>query len=356
MPEEAPKTPARRLATIETITSVNPILNADAIVRSRVRGWDVVTRLEEFQAGDTCLYIEVDAFIPANDLRFEFLAKRGVRKDANDNDGYVLKTASLRGVYSQGLALPISMFPEIANLPVGSDVTELLNIVIWEPKIPEELLGLIKGYRPSWIPATDEDRIQNVSGILSASDVTWIATEKIDGNSTTVYVDGYHDNELGVCTRNLDLIEDHTETLWSMILKLNLHEQMMLTWPGQRVVIQGETYGEGLHGNPLKIKGRKFAAFTLRLDSQEIPRNAWPAWLLDLSVPVHEELTFPTSLEIALSDVEKMYSKVNPECLAEGIVWRALDTASIIDPEDKERLSRASFKVISNRYLLKHDR
>lgn len=353
MTEELNTKTKRRLATIERIASISPIANADAIVSSRIRGWDVVSRIDEFQIDDICLYIEVDSFIPASDSRFEFLAKRGVRKDANDNEGYVLKTAQLRGAYSQGLALPIALFPELAGFSVGSDVTEQLNIVIWEPKIPEELSGQVKGFRPSWIPVTDEERLQNLPDVLEYSDHTWIATEKIDGTSTTIYVDGHNGNEHGVCTRNYDLLDNPDVTFWKLSRSLDIHTLLEETYPGQRAAIQGETFGEGIQGNPLRIKGRRFAAFTLLVGYREIPRSEWPGWLLNIAVPTHE-LSFPISLEKALSDVESLKSKITPDASAEGIVWRASDVAKLSKPD--ERYLRASFKVISNKYLLKHDR
>ena len=353
MTEELNAKTKRRLATIERIAGISPIPNADSIASSRIRGWGVVTRVDEFQVGDICLYIEVDSFLPASDPRFEFLAKRGVRKDANDNEGYVLKTAQLRGAYSQGLAMPITLFPELADLPVGSDVTEQLNIVIWEPKIPEELIGSVKGFRPNWIPVTDEERLQNLPEILEHSDHTWIATEKIDGTSTTIYVDGHQDNEWGVCTRNYDLLDNPDVTLWKLARGLKVHTLLEETYPGERAAIQGETFGEGIQANPLRIKGRRFAAFTLLVGYREIPRSEWPEWLLKIAVPTHD-LVFPSSLEEALSDVESLKSKITPDAAAEGIVWRASDVAKLSNPD--ERYLRASFKVISNKYLLKHDR
>lgn len=344
----------RRLATIESITSISPIPEADKIVLSRVRGWNVVTGINDFKVGDTCIYIEVDSFLPTNDERFAFLAKRGVRKDASDAEGYLIKTAQLRGVLSQGLALPLALFPEVEGLEVGSDVTELLNIIIWEPKIPDELMGSVNGVRPSWIPATDEDRIQNVEGILTQKEVDWIATEKIDGTSTTFYVDSSENNLEGSCSRNYDLTRNPDVTLWKLAEELEIHRLIKETYPNSRVAVQGETFGSGIQGNPLKIKDRRFAAFTLRVDYEEVPRNQWPEWLLAIAVPVHD-LAFPNSVEEALESVNSLKSKINPSENIEGIVWRARDTASLVDESGINKI-RASFKVISNSYLLKHDR
>lgn len=350
--EVAAVTGVRRLATIERITETAPIPDADAILRARVRGWDVVVRVGEFTAGDHCVYFEVDTLLDVTDERFAFLAARGVRTDAADHSGHVLRTARLRGQYSQGLALPVAAFPELGPVGddrVGEDVTGVLAVRRWDPPLPAELSGTVRGMRPSWIPATDEERVQNAAGILDA-EADWIATEKIDGTSTTFWVTG---DDHGTCSRNLDLMEQPTTMLWRLAAELNVHERLRASGLGERVVLQGETFGEGVQGNPLRIAGRRFAAFTLLVDGAEVPRGDWPDWMSELSVPVHD-LTFPATVDEALAQVDSLRSLVSPGRQVEGVVWRAGDRTHVTTA-DGARL-RASFKVISNRYLLKHDR
>lgn len=134
-----PQTTNRRLATVETIADVAAIPGADAIVRARIRGWDVVVKLGEFQVGDRCVYFEVDSMVDVEDERFAFLAPRGVRTDVDGHCGHVLRTVKLRGQYSQGLALPLSSFPELAGASVGDDVTVTLGVIKWDPPL-----------RPNW--------------------------------------------------------------------------------------------------------------------------------------------------------------------------------------------------------------
>lgn len=349
-----PDSATRKLATIELVSSVEDIPDADMIVKARIRGWDVVVKRDEFSVGDPCVYFEVDSLLDVEDERFAFLAPRGVRTDPDGRSGHVLKTARLRGQYSQGLALPLSAFPELASdAPaadrVGEDVTSRLGVVKWEPPIPASLAGKVRGMRPSWIPATDEERIQNVSSILAARDEDWVATEKVDGTSTTFWVDG---DDFGVCTRNLDLLEEAGNTLWKVARSLGIHDQLRGSGLGSRVVLQGETYGEGIQKNPLRLRGHHFAAFTLRVDGVEVPRGAWPEWLLDLSVPTHD-LAFPATLEEALEQVDRLKSLLAPDRAAEGIVWRAANRDVVTLPNGS--VVRASFKAISNRYLLKND-
>jgi RNA ligase (TIGR02306 family) len=344
---------ARRLATVETISEIAPIPDADAIVRARVRGWDVVVKKGEFEPGDACVYFEVDSMLDVEDERFAFLAPRGVRTDADGRKGHVLRTAKLRGQYSQGLALPLSAFPELASAVPGDDVTEAIGVWKWEPPIPAELSGQVRGMRPSWIPATDEERIQNLAAILHCPGV-WVATEKLDGSSMTVYVDP--DTNVGpihgVCSRNLDLLPAESNTLWRLAREHTLHDRIREEFPGRHAAIQGEAYGAGIQGNPLKLKDQRFAAFTLRVDGREIPRGDWPAWLRELSVPVRGEFEFPATLDQALADADGMKSAVSPDRLGEGLVWRAADRTQVQLADGS--LVRASFKVISNKFLLKH--
>lgn len=342
---------ARRLATVETVVEVAPIPEADAIVRARIRGWDVVVKLGEFVPGDRCVYFEVDSLLDVADPRFAFLAPRGVRTDVEGRSGHVLKTARLRGQYSQGLALPLAGFPGLADAQPGTDVTAALGIVKWDPPIPAQLAGEVRGRLPSWIPVTDEERIQNMPTILAVEGVAWVATEKLDGTSCTVYVDPH--GEQGVASRNLDLRPSETNTRWNLVRRHAIHAELAHSYPDQYAVLQGEIYGESIQGNPLKVRGQHFAAFTLRVGSGEVPRRDWPDWALDLSVPVRA-LPFPADVDAALAQVDGLTSALVPDKAAEGLVWRAVDAATVVLPGGQ--VVRASFKVVSNRYLLKHDR
>ena len=346
---------ARRLATIEQISNITPIPDADLIVKARIRGWDVVVKRDEFKPGDLCVYFEVDTMLDTEDPRFAWLAPRGVRTDPiTGHSGHVLRTAKLRGQYSQGLALPIASFPELSGASIGDDVAGAVGVTKWDPPLPAELSGAARGRLPSWIPVTDEERIQNIPGILAAADQTeWAATEKIDGTSTTFCVDPDGDYRHGVCGRTLDLIETPGNTMWRLARDMDIHALLSDEYPGQRVALQGETYGAGIQGNPLKLKDQWFAAFTLIINRVRVPRGEWPAWIHAISVPVRGDLKFPASLAQALTDVDGLKSVVAPGRPAEGVVWRSLFTDDVT--VDGQQM-RASFKVISNKYLMKHDR
>lgn len=340
----------RSLATVETIESLHPIEGADAILRARVRGWDTVIRLGDFAAGDPVIYFEVDSHLDTADQRFAFLEPRGTQTTEAGFTGHVLKTVRLRGQYSQGLVLPLSEFPELEGTAVGTDVTDALSIVKWDPPLPEEVMKFAKGFLPTWIPATSENRIQNDSSILDAPGTgEWVATEKIDGESMTIWAAG---DEYGVAGRTLDFIENYDNPKWKLAQSTGLLELLRAytTETGLPAVIQGEHYGVGAAQNHLRLADTRFAAFAFYVNSVEIPRAGWPAWLLAEATPVFE-LPFPATADEALAQVDTLKSLVNPQRPTEGVVWRCLTSNSVTLPDG--RVCRASAKVLSNRYLIK---
>lgn len=175
----------RALATIEQVLAIEPIEGADRVEKLTIRGWNVVSQKGTFNVGDLCFYFEVDSMMPTDDPRFAFLGDgHKPRTNADGYTGYVLKTKKLRGVYSQGLALPTSEFPELVgflaiNNPddiIGTNVTDTLKIVKWETPLPAELGGKARGRIPGWVWHTDAERMQNVPEIFPLDD-SWMAIE-----------------------------------------------------------------------------------------------------------------------------------------------------------------------------------
>ena len=108
----------RALAYIVVVDEQRPIPNYDRVEHSRTNGWWCVTRKEELNVGDKAVYFEVDSKVPDTDERFAFLAAKH----------YKIKTQKMCKVYSQGLLMPISLFPELADMEVGTDVTDILKV------------------------------------------------------------------------------------------------------------------------------------------------------------------------------------------------------------------------------------
>ena len=108
----------RALAYIVVVDEQRSIPNYDKVEHSRTNGWWCITRKEELNVGDKAVYFEVDSKVPETDERFAFL----------ESKHYKIKTQKMCKVYSQGLLMPISLFPELADMEVGTDVTDILKV------------------------------------------------------------------------------------------------------------------------------------------------------------------------------------------------------------------------------------
>ena len=150
----------RKLATIQKIREIRPIEGADAIELAIINNWQVVVAKDVgHKVGDFVVYCEIDSFLPIRE-EFEFLRKSSFKK-MGDQEGFRLKTIKLRGQISQGLVLPISVLEgsdDAIVIEEGVDVSEVLGIVKYDPPIPAQLVGKVKGHFPSFIRKTDEER------------------------------------------------------------------------------------------------------------------------------------------------------------------------------------------------------
>ena len=321
----------RQLVTLETISEINEHTNADALEIAKVRGWNVVVKKGEFQPGDEVVYFEINSFLPISDPRFSFLEPRGVRV-LDGVTGHVLGTVRLRGQWSQGLIKPASEFPE--GLP---------EIVKWEKPIPAEIEGTTEGhFLYEFAPKTDAERIQNLGRVLpEILSHEWIATEKIDGTSTTIVNDA---GNIRICSRNWEI--SRPSARFDLADKLNLAEILPVDH-----ALQGEYYGENIQNNPLKIKGTDFKAFNLYKKTENgpvvVPFSEWPDALVSVRVPVLP-LTLPQTIDDIVEQADGMMSVIAPQRRAEGIVWQG--------PKGFQFLgNRPGFKAISNTYAAKHD-
>jgi RNA ligase (TIGR02306 family) len=171
----------RKLASIQLIRSLEVIEGADAIEKASVLGWQLVVKKGEFQVGDLCVYCEIDSVMPERP-EFEFLKPRGMR----------IKTIRLREQVSQGICFPLSILPDGIALEENTDCTDILRITKYEPPIPACLSGVVKGKFPSFIPKTDETRVQVLQQLLSKyrGEKCYIS-EKLDGSSATFYINNH---------------------------------------------------------------------------------------------------------------------------------------------------------------------
>ena len=344
----------RKLASIQRIKEINPIEGADRIEVATVNGWDVVVKKDLYEEGEKVVYCEIDSFLPI-EPEFEFLRKSSYKKLTNDQEGFRLKSIRMRGQISQGLVIPIEDANKIVkrngartdlNLEnIGTDVSNLLGIVKYEPPIPAQLSGKMKGYFPSFIRKTDQERIQNLTeDYEELKHDTYFVTEKLDGSSVTFY---YVDGEFGVCSRNIELLETEDNSYWRACRNLDIEEKLSsyCEYENKNIALQGELIGNGIQKNPYGLKDIDVRFFSV----YDIDGASY--W----SMEDVEELII-TILELEMVPVLRLqYILPNdPKELlqmAEGI--------SILNDTEREGLvfvsnqnPNVSFKAISNKFLL----
>lgn len=331
----------RKLATVQIISDIKPIEGADRIEVASVLGWKVVIKKDEFKPGDPAVYCEVDSFLPVKP-EFEFLRKSSYKKMSDGSEGFRLKTIKLRGVISQGLLLPVTAIPGYPEVPpVGTDVSDLLGVIKYEPPVPAQLAGEVKGPFPGFISKTDEERVQNLIDILPTyRDSLFYVTEKVDGTSITIYL---KDGQFGICSRNLELVENPENTYWRVVKELDIERKLRDL--GRNIALQGELIGEGIQKNIYKLRGQTIKFF----DAFDIDKYEYFDYSSFISIIAQFGLsTVPLvdasiKLPASVDDILMMAngpSALNPAANREGLVFRTTSG------------KRFSFKAISNNFLL----
>ena len=400
-----PKTNQRELAYVVAIDEIRPIPNYDRVEHARVGGWWVIVKKDQFKVGDPAIYIEVDSRVPEEEP-FMFLAAKHFK----------VKTQKMCKVLSQGLLMHpndfgweaqndnVGGYVIIANKKyfiVGDFLTEELKITYaeaednkrkansedkykkmaqrrpnifkkpwarwmmkreWGRRVMFFFFGKKKdkkGGWPAWVVKTDEERCQNMPWLFPGNPETeWIATEKIDGTSTTFTLRGKgRKEEFYICSRNVvfdrpdkgcyyetNVYTEMAEKYGIYAILKILKEKFELDF----ITLQGETYGEGIQKRDYGLKEHRFMAFNLiygypdgrviRLNPIEMTRI-----LTEYEVPcvpiVNEHFIIPESCDILLKIAEGA-SKVDGG-MREGLVFRSADGVN-------------SFKAVSNPFLLKY--
>lgn len=290
----------------------------------------------------------------------------------------------------------------------GSDLTDFLGVRKYEKPIPINMQGRSKGNFPSFIKKTDEDRAQNCWGgiknwilydkpvvtevtnpdmfrdisdlwddpvfqaktagrffksgeqifektmVPNSPDVVeqrsqFEATLKLDGSSITIY---QYDGKFGVCSRNLELQRDPNNPFWQAAISSGLLAYLAQT--GDNYAVQGELMGPGVQGNRESLSELFIYVFNVfDIDKQQyLLPAARDTWMdgLDLSYGDYNLHKVPClnwiikfdgkeDINYFLEIADNTKSLYNP--IAEGIVFKSHVEGG------------PSFKIISNKYLLK---
>lgn len=345
----------RKLATIRTIDDIQPIDGADAIDVATVGGWNVVVKKGEHTVGESVVFCEIDSWLPF--AVAPFLCDVDRPKEFEGVVGARLRTKKLRGIVSQGLILPISVvMGDVFHFDEDEDVTDRLGILKYEKPVSAQLQGMARGNFPTFIPKTDQERIQNCKKDLHdwvERALTFEVSEKLDGSSCTIYGVSEESEDgsslvyrIGVCSRNLDLKETEGNTFWSTARSSGAYDALVKS--GVNYAIQGEVIGNGIQGNQYKLTGADFYVFDIydinaRKYLSSAERMAFcDAHKLKHAPVVHDVFKVDVHDIQALLKMADGASHLN-QSNREGLVFKCIEIPEI------------SFKAISNKWLLKNE-
>lgn len=385
----------RELAYVVTIDEIKPIEGYDRVEYARTNGWwCIISKSDNLKVGDKCVYFEVDSKVNAEDERFAFLEKRH----------YKIKTQKMCKVVSQGLLMPLRLFPELGDPEVNTPVTDILKVVYavdddnvrknkpnpdakytamaarhkdifkrkwarwlmrrtWGRKLMFFIFGKKKDNPRGWpthfphIHKTDEERCENMPWVLKIKDPL-VVTEKLDGTSCTYIVErkkGKNKFEFYVLSRNIRQQDENQKTYhdhniyWDLAFKYGIENklrQYLEERPGLAYVcIQGEGVGS-VQGNPLKLDEDDLYVFNfIDSDIGRFPSTIGKEIIDRMGmqwVPILDtDYRMPETME-EFKQYADGPSVVNPKVKREGVVLR--------NPKDD-----LSFKNVSREYLLKHN-
>lgn len=360
----------RKLASVQKIKNLEPIEGRDRIVLAEIEGWHVIVGKDDFHIGDLCVYIEIDSVLPERP-EFEQARKRANR----------VRTMKMAGVYSEGIAYPLTILPNMINNHTvsyeqyheGDDVTAILGITKYDEYADDDMpcRQVVKKNKynkwqlfwykifgfpkkkdnefPALVSKTDETRIQNVPDALKYKNPV-VVTEKIDGCSMTAVLEhtGFFlpKEKFTLASRNRSLEKDNSH-YWKIAEEYDLQERMSLMLNDLNLpwlAIQGEVAGPAIQSNPYKMKELDFFIFNIitpegRMGTLQMATLCYQYGLGYVPI-LDSEYILPDTVEEMLKYATGP-SLLNPDVLREGVVIRSKD-------------GQKSFKAVSPEYLVKH--
>lgn len=293
--------------------------------------------------------------VPLDDVRFAFLIGRG-EYEVEGRKYSRLRTMKLRGELSQGLVLSLDDFKnDIAEIVGNVTLAEALGVIKYDPPESNHHSNKLKsgqsgGAFPSFIHKTDQERIQNIVRQYSEAalnDEPFEITYKLDGSSTTVYV---NENTFGVCSRNINLkIPDNWNEADSHFIQAAVKAGWLFKLiliklaTGRNLAFQGELCGPGIQNNFESLDQHELFLYDIfDIDTQ---RYLLPMDRIELAIKYDiDHVPFFESLAVLPLDINECLLLADGESglngkYREGLVF-------------KSHIRDFSFKAISTKYLL----
>jgi hypothetical protein len=360
-----------KLATIVKITDIKEIKDMDNIELAYVLGWQVIIKkADNLKIDDLAIYFCIDSLFDKDYERTKFLSNKP------------LKTRKIKGILSQGLLVPLLWLKDfnvdVKSFKDGDNVTSLMQVKKFihceEQKIYENVTSLMQVKKfihceeqkiyenglneyPSNIPKTGEPRIQNfkLKNFEEKSDEfifkekeTMIITQKFDGTSCSFI----YDNNFKICGRNYEIDRNDQKSYYNEInkkydIEKNLSEYCITN--NISIALQGELCGDKINANRLGFKSgeRDYYIFNIYditnsnyLDYDNIKEISDKLGLKRV------KLLYFGEFNKDLLNKDKLMELAEKQIYDSGFICEGIVVK--INPR------RISFKVISNKYLLKY--
>jgi RNA ligase (TIGR02306 family) len=324
-----------KLASVETVLSVQPHPNADRLDLVGILGWQCVVKRGEFAPGDAVVFVPIDTVLPLAPWS-EFLAAKN-----RPESPIRLRTARLRGEHSQGLVLPLSILPPGSPSSVGTEVGKILGIRKYEKEVPAHLAGVSLGPFPSHLAAaTDEENgLSNPDLVSEVLDHPVTVTRKLDGSSCTVIIENGEITH--VCSRRMLLKETPESSFWLAARRLSPGLP-----PSGRIVVQGEVMGPGVQGNQLGLSSPELHVFQVQVGRRFLDYDEMSRFCLEKAIcqAVPKIAEFP-----ALASLSILQELADSQVLASGAPAEGI----VVRPRDYRRAMNGrplGFKIINRNY------
>lgn len=347
---------------IRKIIESIPHPDADRLDVCKVNGlgFQFVTSKGEYSIGDLVVYFPIDSVLPTNLIEFLGVGNFLAGKEKNR-----IKTAKLRGVYSQGLVYrldKLSSFLDVENLKIEDDVTEILGVQKYDP--PEIMSrDAVLFQLPDGVEVYDIescDRYLDILEYLKNNQIPVVITEKLEGTNwgCTVKNDGsefIHQRQYSISLKEGEVNENniyikttHKEGL------MELAKNVMNDLGSTQVTIRGELLGPGIQGNIYNFPSTTIKIFDIKSDYKYLSHKDLCDLLIkfnmyDRLVPVLDSNVYLGSWlgTKTIQEASTGFSILNESVLREGIVIKPIVETSHLS------IGRLIIKQRSPEYLAK---
>lgn len=175
----------------------------------------------------------------------------------------------------------------------------------------------------------------------------YVVSEKLDGSSITII---HEKSRLGkskfrICSRRFELFDKNNEW-YKVFIESNFSYQIFKLvdhFETTNIIVQGEFIGKP-QGNKYQLKSNEIRLFNIYVGGKRILQDEFYRVCESLQIPCCPNLgTIP--LNFSLKEIiafAEGKSVLNNQTEREGLVFRSVETG-------------ASFKAISNKFMLKND-